>query len=660
MNPTAIARCGCLETVVLTAFVRHDLLTTPTLSRGLRSRLGSNSMPATKPRLLSLHCLLLLTLLLLGACSQLPPVVVVQPLPGQPALPSVSAPSASPTPAATREAGTTALPGSAVQAGPTEVISGDDSIGDPKAPELGNTGYDVQKYTLNLRLDPKANWLDATAQIQAVSTLAGLARFSLDFVGYQIEDVVVNGQSAAYQRKGAKLWVDLPRPLFANEPFVLSVVYHGRPEPLHSRFLPFANLGLIVDPGSGRAYALNEPDGARTWFPANDHPRDKALFEFQIEVPEPLVAVANGQLAAQEDLGDTTRYVYTSDDPMATYLATIAVGDYQVIEDTAPDGTPLHHYVLPETADRAAAVFAVTGEALAWLEELFGPYPFDSYGHVVVKAGGLALETQTMTLWGDSFLNAPPSSLAPIVVHELAHQWFGDSVSPASWAETWLNEGFATYAMMLWQERTDPEHAFDSLAQYEADAGSNSHAPLDDPPPDSLFGRDTYMKGAFVLHMLRQELGDDLFFQTLRRYASQYAGGVATTEDLRRVAETVSGRDLSTFFDQWVHRAGLPALRLGWTATPPLDGQTTVLLRSCQTLTETAQTPYRLNLEVAVQGPSSEVREYLPISEAEQGFALTVPFQPVSLLADPDNDLLAHVELETIPGLTFCSPSHQP
>lgn len=598
-------------------------------------------------------CWLALVLMLVvvsAGCAEMPPLLRI---PSQQTPPAGTGPSW-PATSADLPAGDPSSGQPTRQPEQLQPVSGAASIGDPKAPELGNTGYDVQAYALDLRLDPKAELLEGTSHIGAVSTLDGLSRLSLDFMGYDISQVDVAGQPASFERGEDKLWIDLPTPLAAGQAFTVSVSYGGQPETIRSRFVPFSFLGLHLLSESNRAFALNEPDGARTWFPGNDHPMDKALFEFRIEVPKPLVAVANGQLIDQEDLGEFYRYTYAVDEPMATYLATIAVADYEVIEDVAPNGVPLRHYVFPESRQDAEAIFAVTGEAMAWLEELFGPYPFDSYGHVVANAGGLALETQTMTLWGDGFLGETPEAVSPVVVHELAHQWFGDSVSPASWAESWLNEGFATYAMLLWAAREDPDQGLGALATYERNAETAGRSPLNDPAPEQLFGGDAYFKGAWVLHMLRQEIGDELFFATVRSYASRFAGQTATTDDLQVVAEAVSGQDLSTFFDQWVRRPEIPVIQLGW-ALEEWDGRpAAMLLRVCQAQPGASAQPFQVPLTVAWQAGAETQKVTLPVADREQGYVVPSLGPVTSVVADPDNDLLAIVETTEIDALTPC------
>jgi aminopeptidase N len=351
----------------------------------------------------------------------------------------------------------------------SSVVAGESSIGDDLAPDLGNTGYDVQKYTLDLRLDPAADHLDAEVAIEAVSALDSLNRLSLDFIGFDFREVSANGKPVEFERKGNKPWVNLPQPVNAGQPFTVKVTYGGEPELFASRLSPGVPLGLYVNPETRRAYVLGEPDGARAWFPSNDHPLDPALFEFRVEVPKPLTAVTSGQQTSKEDLGDWTRLIYASDDPMATYLAAMAVGQYEEIAGRTASGVPLRHFVLPGSRAEAERIFADTAPAMVFLEETLGPYPFDSYGHVVIDSlEGIALETQTMTTWSQAFVTDIPKELAQsVLVHELAHQWVGDAIRLESWQDTWLKEGFATYMEVLWGERQGSMDADVSLREYE-------------------------------------------------------------------------------------------------------------------------------------------------------------------------------------------------
>jgi aminopeptidase N len=508
---------------------------------------------------------------------------------------------------------------------------------------MGNTGYDVQQYTLALSIDPLAETLSGTVTIEAVTTLADLGRLSLDFSGdYQITGLTVDGQAATYQWRDDKLAVDLPQPLPAGVAFSLAVHYGGRPQPIRSRYIPFVQVGMTFEDGT--VYVVAEPDGARAWFPANDHPRDKARFRFEISVPQPYVVAANGQPQPPLELSDgRLTYVWDSDAQMAPYLATLAIDAYTVVEQSAPNGVPIRHFVPPEIAQEAADLLSVTGEMMVFLERYFGPYPFDSYGHALTPVEGVALETQTMTILPASIVYGEAEG---ILLHELAHQWFGDSVSPASWADIWLNEGFATYAEWLWLEARSPQALNARLESVEVAAPySDLGAPLANPEPTDLFGFNSYQKGAWVLHMLRQQVGDEVFFRLLQTYHERFQGGVASSADLKQVAEEISRQDLDAFFEQWVYGRGMPELALYWRQ---IDDA--VEVRVCQVQAQTFAVPLDLTLQGERQGETLT----LTLDDASEPARFAVPFAITTLIPDPDQHLLAQVSVEERVELPDC------
>jgi aminopeptidase N len=431
------------------------------------------------------------------------------------------------------------------------------SAGDPYAPELGNAGYDVQRYTLRVTLDPRAvaqspGALSASATIAAVSTVDGLREIGLDFVGFSIESVRVGKADARSTRHGRKLLVELPQPLGAGTPFSVTVDYSGQPLAERSEFVPFiGHLGLqFVDE---TAYVVSEPDGARYWFPANDHPRDKAAFRFELTVPHGLTGVANGRLVATEpnlpdalgrgETGD--RYIWEHDQPMATYQATIAVGRYERVDGASPGGVPLRSYVFPKRRADFERLMPAVGAAVDWLGERFGRYPFPEFGYVTVKGLGASLETQTMVVLDERSLDEAT------MVHELAHMWFGDWVSLDSWRDVWRNEGFATYAQMLWEARADPA-ALDRRLAPEIQRPPPSQYPIGDPPRGQLFAGETYNRGALLAHALRQASGDKAFYAGLREYFAKYGGGTASQADFQSALERAAGRPLQEIFDRWL------------------------------------------------------------------------------------------------------------
>ncbi len=501
----------------------------------------------------------------------------------------------------------------------------------------------MQQYTLALALDPVAETLSGTVTIDAIATLENLGRFSLDFSGdYAISQLEVDGQPADYQWSADKLVVDLPQALRQGTLFALSVGYHGHPQAMRSRYVPFAPLGLSFEDGA--AFVVSEPDGARTWFPANDHPRDKARFRFEITVPAPYVVAANGQPQPTIDHGDgSLTYVWDSAMLMAPYLATIAVDEYVVIEQSAPNGIPIRHFAPPEMADEAAAFLSVTGDMLVFLEGYFGPYPFESYGHALTPVQGLALETQTMVIMPAGPF---PASFERVLLHELAHQWFGDSVSPASWSDVWLNEGFATYAEWLWQGTQAPQ-ALDQELDYTENLApaASSGAPLADPAPGDLFGFDSYTKGAWVLHMLRQQIGDEAFFRLLPAYHARFRDGVASSADFQQIAEEISGQDLDEFFEQWVYGRGIPELDVYWRQ---VEGG--VEVQVCQRQAQT----FTLALDLALENDEQDQVVVVELDARADLARFSVPFAVSDVVPDPGQRVLAQVRVEMRAELPEC------
>jgi aminopeptidase N len=434
---------------------------------------------------------------------------------------------------------------------PTDPIPGGRSIGDPYIPELGNTGYDVQRYTLRLALDPASRYIQGTTTIEALATLHGLSELSLDFVGYNVSSILVDGQPAESRREGKKLVVTLPALLATGQAFSMVIDYDGSPTEETSLYLRFVDhLGLHY-PDQQSLFIIDEPDGARYVFPSNDHPRDKATFRFELLVPEGLTGVANGRLLSSEPVelpsgrnGDL--FIWEHNYPMATYLAVIAAGDYERVESTSPQGIPIRHYIFPESAADHAAADIITGEAIDWMGSLFGTYPFEAYGHVTAHVSGVSLETQGMVLLDSGMIGTRT------IAHEMAHMWFGDWVSLDSWSEMWRNEGFATYIQIMWETRDDFENLELQIEGARAAVEANElNFPLGNPPAEYLFNYNIYYGGAVAIHELRQEMGDEAFFNGLRLYFQRYGGDTASDAEFQAVMEEVSGKSLSAFFAEW-------------------------------------------------------------------------------------------------------------
>jgi aminopeptidase N len=451
--------------------------------------------------------------------------------------------------------GIVALLGSNVAQAQQRARPGAESLGDPAFPALGNGGYHAGHYTVDVRTDPRAPAIAGTTTVEARATQR-LSAFSLDFIGFSIQSVTLNGRRARYVRRRSKLIITLAQPIDAGTAFVAAIAYRGTPLPVHTPGVPGALGWRHVRDGT---YVISEPNAAENWFPVNDHPLDKATYTFHITVPRPYVAAANGVLVSTVTHGPWRTYTWQCRQPMASYLATVEVGRLVQVRTTGPRGLPLRSYLaVALTADELAALVMLPA-MIAYFEQLIGRYPFDAYG-IVVEAAAFpgALETQTLTLDGRA-QDVAPEGLA----HELAHQWFGDSVSVARWGDIWLNEGFATYLSWMWDARVNGGHAalVATITYYYNKYRNDARlAPPAQPPANDLFNAGVYVRGALTLHLLRYQVGDTVFARILQTYYHRYQYGNATTADFMRVASQVSGRNLHGFFEAWLYGDRMPAL----------------------------------------------------------------------------------------------------
>lgn len=433
--------------------------------------------------------------------------------------------------------------------------AGADGVGDPYFPQLGNGGYDVEHYHLELTWLADEGALEGRTTVTATAEV-DLARFNLDLVGLDVEAVAVDGAPAAFDHVGRELTITPAEVLPAGRSFVATVAYGGRPTPV-SEGTGLFDVGWQTD---GReAYVVSEPSGAATFFPVNDHPTDKATYTFTVTAPADQVVVANGLLAGEPEDGDGVRtWTYEARDLMASYLVQVAIGDFELVDAGRVGDTVIRHAFHRSLADQARVATERTVEMIDVLDDVFGPYPFEAYGVVAVDEPlGFALETQTLTIIGRDVASRGRGA-DDILLHELAHQWVGNLVSPASWRDIWLNEGFATFAEWIWSERTGgPTTA--ERARGLVGSGADLAIPPGDPGPDELFVTSVYWRGGMALQALREAVGDEAFFTILRRWVEDHRGATASTEDLVALAESVSGQDLEDLFQRWVYEPVRPA-----------------------------------------------------------------------------------------------------
>ena len=331
-------------------------------------------------------------------------------------------------------------------------------IGDPSFPGLGNRGYDAQHYDLDLNVDLARGRLGGVVTMQARAT-DRLLSLSLDLAGFAVARTTIDGQPAQFSRRGEKLEITPPAPILAGAQFSVAISYSGTPGGLRAAGIPLQEGWNAFGRG---VYVASETSGAHTWFPVNDHPLDKATYTLRITVPNPYLVAANGLLAATVRHTHTTTFVWEERWPLASYLATVNIGRFTVQTRRGPDGLPIRDYVPTALAARARRVFADQPAMIAYFQQILGPYPFEAYGGVIADADfDWALETQTLSLFSRRLLTVlgtapdPAHRSAEVVAHELAHQWFGDSVSLRRWRDIWLAEGFATYTSWLWLDHRE-------------------------------------------------------------------------------------------------------------------------------------------------------------------------------------------------------------
>ncbi|MFI7546454.1 M1 family aminopeptidase [Actinoplanes sp. NPDC049599] len=445
-------------------------------------------------------------------------------------------------------------PAPSVSVAPPSFAPGAGGAGDPYFPTYGNGGYDVGGYDLKLTYAPASGRLAGTATITATAT-QDLSAFNLDLAHLVASKVTVDGQAATSTADGDELVVTPAAGIVKGRAFTVVVDYGGKPQALDNETLGVGGW-LRTEDG---AFALGQPESASTWFPVNDHPSDKATFALSMTVPDGLEVLSNGVPGERvTDAGKTT-WRWAESKPLASYLAFVAIGQYRVRTGTH-DGKPMI-IAVPDSlpADGPAAKsLERTGEVQDFLVTQFGPYPFDSSGGVVLDDDRVsyALETQSRPVYGSTFFIGPPN--VTVVAHELAHQWYGDSVALARWQDIWLNEGFATYAEWLWQE-----HEGDRTAQQSFDrvySGFNWSVPTGDPGPQRLFGDAVYQRGAMTVHALRRTIGDPAFFALLKSWPAEHRDGNVRTEDFVAAAERAAGKDLGDFFEAWLFGTEKPPL----------------------------------------------------------------------------------------------------
>ncbi len=462
---------------------------------------------------------------------------------------------------------------------------------------LASSWFDVSYYRLSLTITPATSSLDGSVLIRGISGQDLPAYLTLDLTNtLTVDSVHVAGLSSSFTQEPSALTIHLAVQFRLGDQIELEVFYHGSPVPTQ-----FGSFVMTTHAGSPWIWSLSEPYGARDWWPCKDTPSDKAdSADIVITTDSALSVGSNGILMSVTAAGNgLSTWHWKERYPIATYLISVAISNYVRYTDwfrpTPADSLQVLNYILPEslTVARQALPHAIDG--LRIFSTLFCPYPFmrEKYGHA--QFGGNAMEHQTMT--------SLPAFDEGTIIHELAHQWFGDMITCGSWKDLWLNEGFATYCTALYYERMQGPAAYAGFMQYHLTRARTAVGPVvstDTSDVRTLFsGARVYSKGAVVLHMLRHVLGDTLFFRSLAAYAQDTTlrYSIASTDDFRSVCERITGISLRYFFDEWLSGENYPQYEFS-RQTSDSAGITIVRLTLHQSTGTTNPTFFRVPIDI--------------------------------------------------------------
>jgi aminopeptidase N len=540
---------------------------------------------------------------------------------------------------------------------------------------LASANFDATFYHLDLFVGMDDDSIAGVVRVEGRVTGSPMTQLTLDLAPSMLVTSVelAGGGTLAFTHPGAALNITLPSTQSVGSLVAVDVTYRGKP--VADGFGNFVfGTRTITGVDYGRfAWSLSEPYGAREWWPCKDHPSDKAdSVRVTVTVPSQYRVGSQGLLLAETPVGSNTVYDWLSHYPISSYLVSVAIGEYVRFQDTyvrpvaleadyGPLSLPLDHLRYDDNDPALPSGWMATADVLEVLESWFGPYPFanEKYGHSEFTFSG-GMEHQTMTSLGTGAVS--------IVAHEAAHQWYGDSITPRRWEDLWLNEGFATYAELLYFGERDSlyqgtyEAVFDSRYR-SAKRATGTLVLQDTTSVNNMFdGNRVYAKGAMVLYMLHHVVGDAVFKDILKTYAADPAVqyGNATTADFQRVAQDVSGMDLDAFFRQWVTTGtGYPTYAASSSWTRVAGGyDVTVQIAQQQTQPQSNWSAFDMPVEIAVvaESPSTttevhreRVRNYLRSQTFSFNVALPDSFQIAFVRVDPDRRILRSEYVNPIP-----------
>lgn len=505
-------------------------------------------------------------------------------------------------------------------------------------------------YNVTIVLDDQLTAITSgKAEITIQSLKDNLSLIDFDFGVLSVDSVTVDSQQARFEHSNGRLNVTVPTPKPRDARLLVTITYHGAPKD-----------GLILSTdktGNRSAVGDNWPDRVHHWIPSLDHPSAKATVSFTVTAPERNLVVANGALDKVETTANGTRtWTYTERSPIPPYCMVIAVGQFALVKPNEPTITPLSYYVPQSDKDVAMKGFSPANPSLKFFSETIAPYPYDKLAMIVGATRFGGMENSSAIVFSSTLFdprsNSDPVSrvfniragIVSLVAHEIAHQWFGDSVTESTWADLWLSEGFATYFAGLFLQRYEGEAVF---REYMARAAgvyfryaTQRRTPLFDSETENLMGLlngNNYQKGSWVLHMLRGRLGDDAFFKGLRAYYRAHEHGVASSEDLRAALEKASRSNLKGFFARWVYAAGHPQYEVAWQWQRGKNraGVLTINLNQKQ-----KDEPFLDPLQIEIATARGARRTTIEPTGRETTFRIPFANQPTKITFDPDQFIL--------------------
>lgn len=445
-------------------------------------------------------------------------------------------------------------------AAPPDLSLGEsEPVADPFYPEFGNPDIDVLHYGLDLSYEPRTRTLRGSATLTIRPVVDG-SELALDFAQpMDVSTVTVDGVVAPHDHQQYDLMIETA--VESGAEVTVTIEYSGVPQRVPApseRGDMSMGIGATTDPDTGALWSFQEPYGALTWYPVNDHPSDEALYDITLTVPDGYSGVASGSFVGQD--GNT--FLWTSKDPVASYLTTIAVDQYELTELTGPNDLPITLWTLPGYAD-FMPVLEQMPEMIEWLEQRYGPYPFDSAG-VVLVGGESAMETQEIITFSGDFINTPglgPDYVAGVLVHELAHQWFGNAVTLQDWSHLWLNEGAATYIEQMWNIDRGFAEEEDVVNGWTLDDGflRADYGPPGAADPEAFAASNSYVCPALMLYHLRERLGGaEAVDEMLAAWVEAFNNQSATRDDFVEFVNQHTGEDLTSFIDEWLDSPHTP------------------------------------------------------------------------------------------------------